>query len=102
MNLINNAMDAMSAVADRPRELAVQSRACGDDKVLVSVKDSGVGIAPQVLGRLFEPFFSTKRDGIGLGLSISKTVIEQHGGQLWATQNSHHGATLFFTLLLSP
>jgi signal transduction histidine kinase len=101
MNLIHNAIDAMETVADRPRELVIESSAHGDAHVLVSVRDSGVGIAPDVLDVLFEPLFSTRRGGIGLGLSVSRTIIEQHGGRLWASHNVDHGATLHFRLPVS-
>jgi PAS domain S-box-containing protein len=98
LNLILNGCEAMSGSGWRPRELLISSRKCETDEVMVSVRDSGVGIDPQTAERLFDAFFTTKEGGLGLGLSISRRIIEAHGGRIWATPNEDRGATLRFTL----
>jgi len=98
VNLILNGIEAMSDVAGRPRSLVISSQARNADEVLVSVRDSGVGIAPQDERRIFDAFFTTKAQGMGMGLSISHSIIESHGGRLWAGNNSDYGATFQFTL----
>ena len=97
LNLVKNGMEAMSAVADRPRLLCVQSRIDESGDVLVAVSDSGTGFVSG-MDRVFSPFFTTKADGMGMGLSISRSLVESHGGRLWATPNSPHGAVFSFTL----
>jgi signal transduction histidine kinase len=82
--------------------MVLGTQLCESDKVLVSVSDSGTGFGPQVRERIFDSFVTTKPEGMGLGLSISRTIIEHHGGRLWATPNPQHGATLFFTLPVAP
>jgi signal transduction histidine kinase len=96
-NLVANAVEAMSAVANRPRVVRVTSEH-GRAGILVSVEDSGPGIDPKCKDRIFEPFFSTKPDGMGMGLMFSRSIIENHGGKLWATDNVPHGAIFHFTL----
>ncbi|HJX89442.1 MAG TPA: PAS domain S-box protein [Pyrinomonadaceae bacterium] len=96
MNLILNAKDAMSA--EQTRKLKITSRKNGASAVEVAVRDTGHGLDTNDLERIFDAFFSTKPEGMGLGLSISRTIIEAHGGRLWATQNEDHGATIQFTL----
>ena len=96
LNLIVNAIEAMSAVHDRPRELAIVSRQDGPDAVLVEVRDSGSGLDPQGAEQVFEAFYTTKPEGIGIGLSISRSIIEAHGGRLWASANAPHGAVFRF------
>lgn len=98
LNLIMNAIDALSAVRDRPRELTITSRPDGSDRVLVEVRDSGIGLDAQHTEQIFEAFYTTKAEGIGIGLSISRSIIEAHGGRLWATANSPNGATFSFSL----
>jgi PAS domain S-box-containing protein len=98
MNLLMNGIQSMSAVTGRPRELRIRSREHGSDQILVAVEDSGTGIEPDNVGRLFNAFFTTKPDGIGMGLSICRSIIEQHGGRIWATRNSGAGSTFQFTL----
>jgi signal transduction histidine kinase len=98
LNLILNAIDAMSPIRDRPRELAVASRRDGANAVLVEVRDSGPGIDAAQAARLFEPFYTTKSDGLGIGLSISRSLIEAHGGRLWACANEPCGAVFRFSL----
>jgi C4-dicarboxylate-specific signal transduction histidine kinase len=98
VNLILNGIEAMSGVDNRPRRLVVSSQISNSGEVLVAVRDSGVGIAPKDEKRIFDAFFTTKAQGMGMGLSISHSIIEAHGGRLWATSNSDHGATVQFTL----
>jgi PAS domain S-box-containing protein len=97
LNLIMNGIEAMAAVRDRPRLLGLQSRIDESGDVLVAVSDSGTGFGLE-LDRVFTPFFTTKANGMGMGLSISRSLIEGHGGRLWAAPNSPHGAVFLFTL----
>jgi PAS domain S-box-containing protein len=98
LNLVLNGMDAMQAVTERPRVLRIRAQPHDAGQVLVAVEDVGVGIAPQDLERMFTPFFTTKPEGIGLGLAISRSIVEAHGGKLWATPNLGPGVTVHFTL----
>jgi PAS domain S-box-containing protein len=98
INLAMNGMEAMQSVTDRPRELVIRSSQDGADQVLVSVTDCGAGIHAENADRLFNAFFTTKSSGMGMGLSICRSIIEAHGGRLWATANVPHGATLQFNL----
>jgi PAS domain S-box-containing protein len=97
LNLIMNSVEALTAVTSRPRLLWVQSRVDESGEVLVAVSDSGTGFDLEV-GHVFTPFVTTKAKGMGMGLSISRSLIENHGGRLWATPNSPHGAVFSFTL----
>ena len=98
LNLAMNSIDAMEAAADGPRELLIRSRPGKSGTVLVAVQDSGIGLDPQSMERLFEPFYTTKPGGMGMGLRISWSIIEAHGGRLWATPNAGPGITVQFTL----
>jgi PAS domain S-box-containing protein len=98
LNLAMNGMEALSSVADRSRELLIRSGTHGSQGIFVAVRDSGIGLDPQTLDRIFDAFFTTKPEGMGMGLSISHTIIEAHGGRLWATANDGPGATVQFTL----
>src|SRR2546425_679882 len=98
INLVMNGIEAMASVGDRPPELVIRSRPHGGDQVLVAVQDAGVGIDPNTVDRLFSAFFTTKPGGLGMGLSISRSIIDAHGGRLWATPNPTHGATFHFAL----
>lgn len=98
VNLIVNGIEAMSTVADRPRRLLIRSQRHEADQVLVAVRDSGIGIDPKDERRIFDTFFTSKARGMGMGLSISHSIIEAHGGRLWASANSDHGVTFQFTL----
>ena len=98
INLMINGIEAMTHVTDQQRSMSVRSHLHEADQVLVSVQDSGVGIDPANANRLFNAFYSTKRDGMGMGLSISRSIVEGHGGRIWATNNDGPGATLQFTL----
>jgi PAS domain S-box-containing protein len=97
LNLLRNGSDAMSAVDDRPRELWLRTERDGD-RVRLSVKDAGIGFEPQSLDRLFQTFYTTKDDGMGIGLSVSRSIIENHGGRLWATPNDGPGVTFSFSI----
>jgi signal transduction histidine kinase len=101
LNLLINGIEAMQAVMDRPWELWIRSERHDVDTVLVAVQDAGIGLDPQQMARLFDPFFTTKPGGMGIGLAISRTIIEAHGGRLWATPNDGPGATFQFTLPLN-
>ena len=97
LNLIMNGVEAMTAITDQPRSLWVESRVDESGDVLVAVRDSGTGLCIEA-GRVFTPFFTTKANGMGMGLPISRSLIESHGGRLWATPNYPHGAVFSFTL----
>jgi predicted ATPase/signal transduction histidine kinase len=98
LNLILNGIDAMKAVTDRARELAVSSGLTEPGSVLVSVEDTGPGLDPAIALRIFEPFVTTKPDGIGMGLSICRSIIDAHGGRLWVSPRAPHGTALRFTV----
>ena len=99
LNLVMNGIEAMNTVTDRPREMMIRSSAHESDKVLVAVQDSGVGIDSQNLDKIFDSFYTTKSQGMGMGLAISRSIVENHGGRLWAVPNDGPGATFQFTLL---
>jgi signal transduction histidine kinase len=92
LNLVRNAADAMRSVSDRPRVLTVKSAIHDTYSVLVSVEDTGTGLDPKEIGRIFDSFFTTKEQGMGMGLSICRSIIEAHGGRLWASAGDHRGA----------
>jgi PAS domain S-box-containing protein len=98
INLLINGMEAMDKVSDRPRELVVQSSLLPNDNVLVLVQDSGIGFAPGSFGRAFEPFFTTKPNGIGMGLAISRSIVQSHGGRIWASHSASSGTRFQFVL----
>jgi C4-dicarboxylate-specific signal transduction histidine kinase len=98
VNLIMNGIEAMSAVTDRPRRMLIRSEMQSGNQIRVSVQDSGAGVSPELMSRLFEPFFTTRSKGIGMGLPISRSIIEAHGGKLWAESNGSAGSTFRFTL----
>jgi len=98
LNLILNAIEAMSTVTERARVLEVATAKHGADEVVVAVRDSGPGLDLGRMERLFDPFYTTKPDGMGMGLAISRSIIDAHGGQLWAMPNDGPGATFRFTL----
>jgi signal transduction histidine kinase len=97
MNLMLNGIDAMKNV-DGPRELAIKSQRGENAQVLVTVTDTGVGLPMQQADQIFQAFFTTKSHGTGMGLSISRSIVESHGGRLWATNNSPRGASFRFAL----
>ena len=98
MNLILNGIEAMSAVEDRKRDLIVRTQRGEGDHVRVAVQDSGVGFDPLNAERIFDAFHTTKPGGMGMGLTISRSIVESHGGRLWATANDGPGATFQFTV----
>ena len=98
LNLIINAIEAMSGISERPRELQVVTGKDNLQAVLVTVRDSGPGLDPDSLDHLFAAFYTTKPQGMGMGLAISRSIVEAHGGRLWATSNDSAGATFQFTL----
>ena len=98
LNLIMNGIQAMAAVTDRRRELTVSVALAEPDRVQVTVEDTGPGLDPAIAQRIFEPFFTTKSDGLGMGLSICRSIIEAHGGQLWASPRAPHGTAFHFTV----
>jgi signal transduction histidine kinase len=102
LNLFLNAADAMSGVEDRPRLLVIRTEKEGRDHIRLSVEDTGVGFEPLTADRLFDPFFTTKNGGMGIGLSVSRSIIEGHHGRLWATQRDGHGAAFTFSVPFDP
>ena len=98
LNLVMNAVEAMGTVTGRPRRLIIRSEPDDDDHVSVAVQDTGIGIAANHLDQVFSAFFTTKPGGMGMGLSISRSIIEAHGGRLWTTPNRPHGAVFHFAL----
>jgi PAS domain S-box-containing protein len=98
LNLVINAIEAMSTVDDRPRQLVISSRNIGPDQVEVTVEDSGTGLDPEASARIFEAFYTTKPTGMGMGLSISRSILQAHDGRLWAVANHGAGTTFHFTL----
>jgi PAS domain S-box-containing protein len=98
LNLVMNAMEAMSSVDDRARQLVITTRNLEPGLVQVTVEDSGTGLDPNTMARIFDPFYTTKSDGMGMGLSISRSIIQNHGGRLWATANQGPGTSFHFSL----
>jgi signal transduction histidine kinase len=98
LNLILNAVEAMSSVEAGPRELLISTERSQENALLVAVRDSGPGINPEHLERVFEAFYTTKSSGVGMGLSICRSIINAHGGRLWAEANDPRGAVFQFTL----
>jgi PAS domain S-box-containing protein len=98
LNLLLNAADAMSDIDDRPRQLSIRTGLDEGDLVRLSVQDAGIGFEPQAVDRLFEAFYTTKSGGMGIGLSVSRSIIESHRGRLWATPNDGAGATFSFSI----
>jgi signal transduction histidine kinase len=101
-NLLRNASEAMSVINDRPRLLRIAVRPHPGDQVCLSVVDAGVGLDSEGMDRLFQPFYTTKSNGMGIGLSVSRSIIESHQGRLWATPNEGPGATFSFSIPAIP
>lgn len=98
LNLIMNGIEAMAAVTDRPRHVLIRSQMQDPGQIHVSIQDSGIGVSADVMGRLFEPFFTTRSRGIGMGLPISRSIVEAHGGRLWAESIVFQGSIFQFML----
>jgi C4-dicarboxylate-specific signal transduction histidine kinase len=98
LNLIMNAIEAMSGAGDGPRELQVSAEADAAGGVLVTVRDSGPGLDPKSMARVFEAFYTTKPEGMGMGLAICRSIVEKHGGRLWVSANEPRGAVFQLTL----
>jgi signal transduction histidine kinase len=98
MNLLLNAFDAIASNGEGPREVVLAAQQPDTAHVLVRVIDSGPGIAPEVLPKIFDAFFTTRGQGMGMGLAIAKSIVENHGGRIRARRNTGRGATLEFTL----
>ena len=98
LNLIMNAIESMSAITDRARELRVSTQRHEGNQVCIAVQDNGSGMDQQAIKRVFDAFFTTKPRGMGIGLSISRSIVEAHGGCLWALRNEGPGATFRFVL----
>ena len=99
LNLVMNGIEAMNSIVDRPREMLIRSCEHESDQLLVAVRDSGIGIDSNNLEKIFDTFYTTKSQGMGMGLAISRSIVENHGGKLWAVPNDGPGATFQFTLL---
>jgi signal transduction histidine kinase len=102
LNLILNAVEAMSSVEQGPRELSISTQQASIGEILVGVQDSGPGIDPERLDQVFAAFYTTKNAGMGMGLSICRSIIAAHGGRLWAEANQAGGAIFQFTLPAGP
>jgi len=102
LNLVLNAVEAMSALTDGPRELQITTSRSGSDHALIAVRDTGPGLAPVVEENLFKAFHTTKPNGLGLGLSICRSIVESRGGRMWASANAPRGAVFQFTLPIHP
>ena len=102
LNLLRNASDAMMSVHDRPRQLVIATERDADNRVRLAVRDVGVGLDAQSMNKLFDAFYTTKTDGMGIGLSVSRSIIERHNGRLWAEPNDGPGATFAFAIPAAP
>jgi C4-dicarboxylate-specific signal transduction histidine kinase len=102
LNLIMNAVEAMSGVDEKTRELFINTRQAESNGVLVGVRDSGPGLTPAILERVFDAFYTTKSSGLGMGLSICRSIVEAHGGRLWVTGHTPRGAFFQFTIPARP
>jgi two-component system sensor kinase FixL len=98
LNLLMNAFDAMKEATAKERNVKVRAQTNGAGTVEILVRDHGTGLASDELVKIFQPFYTTKREGLGMGLPISRSIIEAHGGRLWAESNVDLGATFYFTL----
>ena len=102
LNLILNALQAMGAVSEGPRQVMITTRQIESNDLYVGIQDTGPGLNPETLSRLFEPFYTTKPNGMGMGLTICRSIVESHGGRLWATSCQPHGALFQFAIPARP
>jgi signal transduction histidine kinase len=102
LNLLVNAADAMSNIDNRPRDVLVSTARDEGDRVRVTVRDAGTGLDPEDTDRVFDAFYTTKSGGMGIGLSVSRSIVERHGGHLWAERNEGAGATFTFSIPIDP
>jgi signal transduction histidine kinase len=102
LNLLLNASEAMSGIDDRQRNVIVSTEHESGDRVRLNVRDTGVGLDPQIKDKLFDAFYTTKADGMGIGLAVSRSIVESHRGRLWAAPNDGPGATFSFTIPCTP
>jgi signal transduction histidine kinase len=102
LNLLRNASEAMSSVVDRPRRVLVKTERDSGDRVRVIVRDAGVGLDHHVIDKLFEAFYTTKSGGMGIGLSVSRSIVESHQGRIWAESHDGPGATFSFSIPCCP
>jgi len=98
MNLLRNAIEALAGIKDRPKQITIKTQADPAGEVQVSVSDDGVGFGSQEMGRIFDAFYTTKPEGMGIGLSVSRSIVENHNGRLWAKANNGPGATVAFAI----
>jgi len=98
LNLVMNAVEAMSSGSERPREVVMATANADGDQVQVTVADSGVGLVPNTIGKIFDPFYTATPGGMGMGPSISRSILQAHGGWLWAAVNDGPGTSFHFTL----
>jgi signal transduction histidine kinase len=98
LNLVMNAIQAMSNISDPEHQLVITTQNIDQDHVQVTVEDSGPGLAPDKIAGIFEPFYTTKSGGMGMGLSICRSILQNHSGRLWATANEGPGASFHFTI----
>jgi signal transduction histidine kinase len=99
INIVMNGLEAMADVIERPRRIVIRSSQPEPDQVLIEIQDAGRGVEPQNLDRLFNAFFSTKPNGMGMGLSICRSIVQAHGGKIWTSSNPDGGTTFRLTLL---
>jgi two-component system sensor kinase FixL len=98
LNLVLNALDAMREGHSEQQELTVATRLQSDKEIEIAVSDTGKGFVADTSDRVFEPFFATRDEGLGIGLSLTRSIVHSHGGRIWATPNTEHGVTFRFTL----
>jgi C4-dicarboxylate-specific signal transduction histidine kinase len=98
MNLIRNSIEALESVQNRRRRIVIRTASHGDTEVLVSVQDNGIGFSPNGSEKIFDAFYTTKSEGMGIGLSVSRTIVEKHFGRIWAAANGDHGVIVTFAI----
>jgi signal transduction histidine kinase len=98
LNLLMNGIEAMSGMDEGARQMTITTRSIDEGQIQVTVQDAGTGIDPNVLGKIFDPFYTTKPGGMGMGLSICRSIVQSHGGRLWATANNGPGTSFHFSL----